>query len=226
MAQSCKIRLEHLKMIQVAHLSVLLWLGEEKIWQLWEKNLAKTVCSNVCDDLNGDGLRHAGVCWEDWWEGIANRPNLVSHEPPNGTATTQTAGGGWEEEGGEHNERRNGGDEKLKPSLTQCRGIIKILRETLGPQRDEQPNGGINLYLSPLAFISREDKRGKELIRWASVRLGNSGNSAETAFKSHFSISSPLLSMLYSHLKDLSTVEKEAWRVCKSWLLQLSSSAC
>lgn len=180
----------------------------------------------MCDDLNGDRLRHAGVWWEDWWEGIANRPNLVSHEPPNGTATTQTAGGGWEEEEGEHNECRNGADEKLKPSLTQCRGIIKILRETFGPRRDEQPNGGINLYLSPLAFISGEDKRGKELIRWASVRLGNSRNSAETAFKSHFSISSPLLSMLYSHLKDLSTVQEEKWRVCKCRLLQHSLSLC
>lgn len=76
------------------------------------------------------------VCWSEWWwedwrKEIANRPNLVSHEAPNGTATTQTAGGGWEEEKGEHNERRKGGDEKLKPRLTQCKRIIKILHETL-----------------------------------------------------------------------------------------------
>lgn len=97
--------------------------------------------------------------------------------------------------------------------------------QDVGPYCDEQANGGINLYLSSLTFISREDKRGKKLIRWASVRLGNSHKSAETVFKPHFSISSPLLSVLYGHLKD-STVEEEKDSICKCRLLLLSSSPC
>lgn len=37
--------------------------------------------------------------------------------------------------------------------------------QEVGLHCDEQANGGINLYLSPLTFLSREDKRGKKLIR-------------------------------------------------------------
>lgn len=105
-----------------------------------------------------------------------------------------------EEEEGESKEKKKV-DRDLKLTQTQKKEIIKILgRMSDLTATSKQMEAKTYIYLVLLS--SREDKRGKKLIRWASVRLGNSHMSAEMAFKPHFSNSSPLLSTPFRHLRD------------------------